>query len=497
MRSELVSGTALRICVVSAEVAPLAKTGGLADVASALATSLARLGHDVVLVMPLYKRMREADLEFEPVRHMQALRVELGEHVYRVSIWRTVLPSGKDVLCVDCPALYERDGIYTNDADEHRRFALLTRTAFAICQAERWPPDIMHFNDWHVALGPLMLKLMQSWDDVFARTRSVLTIHNLGYQGVFGAEVVKDLGLEDARHLLHQDDLTAGRFSFLKTGILYADAITTVSETYAREIQGPDQGVGLDDLLRARRHDVLGIVNGIEEDIWDPGSDPHIPAHFDADDMSGKTQCKLTLQDRLGLVVDADAPTFGIVSRLAYQKGFEVVFAPFAEMLRHHDARLVVLGSGEPRYETGFAELEAAFPGKVCFWRGYSEALAHLIEAGADAFVMPSRYEPCGLNQMYSQRYGTVPIVRRTGGLADTVQQYDPTTGEGTGVVFEHLDTTAMRWALERALELYAQPEHWSRMRSNGMARDFSWTRQAGLYEALYHRIMSDESAAL
>lgn len=486
-----VTGTALKICLVSAEVAPLAKTGGLADVSAALATALSERGHDVALVMPLYKRMRDEGVEFEAVRHMQDLVVEIGPHRYRVAVQRAHLPSGQDVLCLDCPALFERDGIYTDDADEHRRFALLARGALSICQADGWAPDILHVNDWHVGLGPLMLKLLASWDGLFARTRSVLTIHNLGYQGVFGAGVVDDLGLAPARHMLHQEDLLAGRVGFLKTGLLYADAITTVSETYAREIQTPEQGVGLDGLLRARAADVVGIVNGIDDDVWDPATDPHLPANFDADDLAGKVECKVTLQERLGLVVDADAPTFGIVSRLVGQKGFELVFAPFAEMLTHHDARLVVLGSGEPESEANFADLQRRFPGRVCFWRGYNDPLAHLIEAGADAFVMPSRYEPCGLNQMYSQRYGTVPIVRRTGGLADTVENYDASTGEGTGVVFDHLNEDGMRWALGRALELYAEPDHWAAMRANGMARDFSWRRQSGLYEDLYHRVLA------
>jgi len=481
----------LRICLVSSEVAPLAKTGGLADVVPALAAELVRRGHDVRVVMPLYRRLRENGVRFEDVPGLSALSLSLGPRSGRIALRRTRLPgSGLPVLCVDCPELYDRPGIYTADPDEHLRFALLGRAALASCQATGWAPDIVHANDWHAALMPLMLRLLSSWERLFQRTRSVLTIHNIAYQGVVGAEAIDDLGLADSRHLLHQEDLATGRISFMKTGLLYADAITTVSRTYAAEIQTPEFGMGLDELLRQRSDRLVGIVNGVDDE-WDPASDKLIPRRYTAATLQHKLDDKRALLESLGLLPGDGVPVFGIVSRLVAQKGFDLLFEPLPELLMARDVRLAVLGSGEPRYESYFTALQGRFPGRVCFWRGYNNELAHRIEAGADAFLMPSVFEPCGLNQMYSLRYGTVPIVRRTGGLADTVQLFDRATGRGTGIVFEHRDTTAVRWALGYALELWADRPAWKQMQQNGMAQDFSWRRQAGLYEELYHRALA------
>ncbi len=487
----------LRLLYASSEVAPLAKTGGLADVSAALAEALHQRGHDVRLIVPLYRRIREAGHELVPVKGLQDLVVELGAHSHRVSVQDVKLPGREQsAWCLDCPELYDRDGIYTADDDEHRRFALLTRAALTTCQASNWAPDIVHANDWHVALLPLYLKLLSSWERLFAQTRTVLTIHNLGYQGAFSSDVVHDLGLDDARHLLHQEDMAAGWISFLKTGLLYADVITTVSKTYAREIQTREHGMGLHEMLKGRAESLVGIVNGIDSAEWSPERDTLIPRRFSVDTLKDKRVNKTALLKSLGLPAAGrqpggrGVPVFGIVSRLVYQKGFELLFEPLREMLRHHDVRLVVLGSGQPDLERSFALLQRDFPGRVCFYKGYSNALAHLIEAGADFFLMPSRYEPCGLNQMYSLAYGTVPIVRRTGGLADTVQLYDPGTGEGTGIVFDDFDVDAIRRALAFALELYHEGPAWRRVQRNGMSQDFSWERQAGRYEELYHQLL-------
>jgi starch synthase len=290
--------------------------------------------------------------------------------------------------------------------------------------------------------------------------------------------------------MLHQEDLAAGRINFLKTGIIYADVLTTVSRTYAREIQTPEHGFGLDALLRARADHLVGIVNGVDYGEWDPAADPHLPHHYSAADLAGKKAMKRALLERIGLAHAEEVPVVGVVSRLTAQKGFELFFDSLPEMLLQRDFRLVALGSGEARYESFLSWLAAHHPGKVWFYRGYNEALAHWIEAGADLFLMPSRYEPCGLNQMYSLRYGTPPVVRRTGGLADTVEPWNPATGEGTGFAFEHFTPEGLRWALALALDTWRSPDAWTRLVRNGMARDFSWSKQVAPYEQLYSRLV-------
>ncbi|MCB1035038.1 MAG: glycogen synthase, partial [Acidobacteria bacterium] len=346
--------------------------------------------------------------------------------------------------------------------------------------------DVIHCNDWHVGLLPLYLKRHYGWDGLFRRTKTLLTIHNIGYQGIFSSSLLGDLDLAGHTDLLFQEDLHAGHFSFLKTGILYADVLSTVSHTYSLEIQTAEYGMGLEGLLRARRDSLVGIVNGVDTADWDPQTDPLLPHSFSADDLSGKVKNKQHLLDGLGLAFDERVPVFGIVSRLTAQKGLDLYFETLPELLAWRQAKLVILGTGERRYEDFFHHLQHSFPGKVCFYRGYSEELAHLVEAGSDVFLMPSLYEPCGLNQMYSQLYGTPPIVRKTGGLADTVDHFHPTTGEGTGIVFEHFTTDGLRWALSVALELWKDQGAWRRMMLNGMGRDFSWGAQGAKYVRLY-----------
>jgi len=371
-----------------------------------------------------------------------------------------------------------------------RKFAMVMETSNGTVWDAGFAPDVVHGNDWHTALLPLYLKTLYQWDQLFARTKTVLTIHNIAYQGVFPAGVVPNLGLADYAGLLHQEDLHRGVVNFLKTGALYADVVSTVSRTYAREIQTEAFGEGLDGLLRQRAGSVVGIVNGVDYSSWNPETDVHIPYRYTIDDVAeGKRENKLQLLGELGLPAAAEPPLLGIVSRLTSQKGFDLTFEPMTEALRHLDLRLVVLGTGESRYEEHFHWLQRTFPQKVCFYRGYSEPLAHLIEAASDIFLMPSRFEPCGLNQMYSLKYGAVPVVRKTGGLADTVEHFRSSTGEGTGFVFEHYDSTGFAWALKQALTVYQDREAWSRLRRNGMRQDFSWERQGAEYEQLYAAI--------
>ena len=481
----------LKICFVTSELAPFAKTGGLADVASALPEHLESAGHDVRLFMPLYSVIDATEHELTPVEFLSDLHLQLGPHHFPYSVFVARAPdSAVDVYFVDCPQLYHRDDVYTGEWDEHLRFALLSRATIESCQRMGWGPDVFHCNDWHTALIPLYLKTIYGWDRLFAGSRTVLTIHNIAYQGVFPAEVVPNLGLEEHRGLLFQADLEQGTICFLKSGVLYADLVTTVSRTYAREIQTEAFGMGLEGLLRERSASVLGIVNGVDYRQWSPQTDPHIPYHYGIDDVAeGKRKNKRHLIESVGLIAEDATPMVGIVSRLTAQKGFELTFEALPEALRYLDLCAVILGTGERRIEEHFHWLQRTFPQRVHYHRGYNNELAHLIEAGSDIFLMPSRFEPCGLNQMYSLKYGTVPVVRKTGGLADTVEHFDPATGEGTGFVFEHFDATGFTWAFKSALTTYRDRPAWERLRRNGMERDFSWQRQGAEYEELYARL--------
>jgi starch synthase len=482
----------LTVCLLASEAAPFSKTGGLADVSSALTKYLHSTGHDVRLFTPLYSSIDRKRFPMRPVEGLQDIEVLVGPHRYVVSVMTAQLPgSTAAVYLIDCPALYARATLYTPDPDEHLRFLAFTRAAFICCQRMQWSPEILHCNDWHTAFAPLFLKAAYDWDRLFAGTRSVLTIHNIGYQGTFGAWSIEDLSLGPKNYMLHQDDLRAGRINPLRHGIIYADAITTVSPTHAREICTDQYGMGLQDTLRARGGALVGILNGVDYDEWDPRHDRYLPKHFDPDTLEIKAELKRQLLQRLGLKIPETTPLAGMVSRLASQKGIDLMFQSVPQVLEWRELGFVALGSGDPQYEKFLADLQQDFPGRVVFRRGYDDALAHWIEAACDMFLMPSLYEPCGLNQMYSLRYGTAPIVRRTGGLADSVENYDPDTGQGTGIVFNDYDTEALEWGINTALDLYAEPEHWTRMVRNGMQRDFSWQRQGGLYVDLYKRLIA------
>ena len=482
----------LTVCLLASEVAPLSKTGGLADVSAALTKYLHTAGHDVRLFTPLYSSVDRTHLSLAPLPGLQDLRLELGTHRYRFSVLNGRLPrTTTPVYLVDCPELFARPTLYTTDPDEYLRFLAFTRAVFTACQHMQWSPQILHCNDWHTAFAPLFLKASYDWDQLFRHTRSVLTIHNIGYQGPFSAAALGDLNLGAKTYLLHQDDLRAGTINPLKHGILYADAITTVSPTHAKEICTDQYGMGMQYALRTRAAALTGILNGVDYDEWDPRHDRFLPQHYDARRLEVKAQFKRTFLARLGMSSEPDVPLAGIVSRLASQKGIDLMFESLPEVLRWRDLSFVALGSGEPQYERFLSELQDEFPGRVVFRRGYDEEFAHWIEAACDLFLMPSRYEPCGLNQMYSLRYGTVPIVRKTGGLADSVEEYDPHTRLGTGIVFNDYDSEGLEWALNTALDLYAEPLHWEQMVRNGMSRDFSWERQGGRYVELYEKLLA------
>jgi starch synthase len=478
----------MRICFISAEYSPFAKTGGLGDVSAALTRYLARRGHDLRVFVPLHGQMELQGVDRHAVDFLQGLVVRVGPHEFRYDVQTARVPdSSLWVYLVDCPSLFDRPRIYSDAPDEHVRYLALTRTAFDCCQRMGFAPDVLHSNDWHTAFAPLLLRTAYAWDRaVFGTTRSVHTIHNIGYQGVFSASHAQDLGPGVGIEWLHQGDLAAGRVNPMRHGVIHADVVTTVSPTYAEEIRTPEGGHGLDADLRARGVAVVGILNGVDYDEWNPATDRYIPHTYSPADLAGKSLNKAALLDLLRMPAPPGTPLLGLISRLTRQKGIDLLFDTLPELLAARDVRLVALGSGEPQYERFLHGLQERFPGKAVFYSGYSEELAHMIEAAADIFLMPSLYEPCGLNQMYSLKYGTVPIVRRTGGLADSVRHFDPAAGKGTGVVFNDFDPGGVRWALATALEWYGWPSVWRKLMLNGMREDFSWDTQGAQYEQLY-----------
>ena len=489
----------MKVLFVSSEVAPFAKAGGLGDVSASLPRQLAGLGHDVRVFVPMYARVQAPGRVFTEV--VREIAFSLGPHQIRVSIYASKLPNSElPIYFVRCPSLYDRPSIYGSGPDEHLRFAVLCWAALKACQHLGFAPDIAHVNDWQAALVPVLLRSVFAWDKLFERTRTVLTIHNLGHQGTFPAHVVPELGLAPASGLLHQKMLEQGRVGFLATGILHANAITTVSPTYAREIQTPDHGVGLDHLLRERRDVLFGILNGVDEDEWSCERDPLLPHHYSADRFEGKERNKAELLAHLHLPYRAEVPVMGIVSRLVWQKGFDLCMKVLPALLRRRKFQLVILGTGEPRFQDFFHQLARAFPRQVAYQSAFSEKRAHLIEAGADLFLMPSRYEPCGLNQMYSLRYGTVPIVHRTGGLADTVWPFDTESGRGTGFVFNHFDEAGLAWAINRAIDVWgtgtgASRQRWRHLQRNGMKLPLGWGHRIGEYVDLYRKLAPEAAS--
>jgi len=466
---------------------PFAKTGGLADAVGALVRELAHRGHDVRAFMPLYAAIRRTHPEMQPVLGVQNVGVTVGTRVYAFSVRTTSMPGTSTALYfIDCPELFDRPTIYTADPDEHRRFLLLTCAAMESCLRLGFAPDVFHCNDWHSAFLPLYLKSVYSAVPLFAHSRSVLTIHNIGYQGIVPRAFLDDLSLGAAEAQLDAADLAHGVVNSLKIGIKFADTVTTVSPTYAREICEAPVGMGMESTLRARADPVIGILNGVDYREWDPRHDRHLTAHFSAEDLRGKFSNKQRLLATAHLHILPQTPLVGMVTRLTAQKGIDLLIDALPRVVEERDFGCLVLGSGDERYESFFESLARRFPGRVVFRAGYDEPLAHQIEAGSDIFLMPSHYEPCGLNQMYSLRYGTIPIVRQTGGLADSVEHYDPATGVGTGCVFKDYDAQAVAWALNTTLDWFADEQSWRRLMHNAMLKDFSWERQVVMYEKVF-----------
>jgi starch synthase len=477
----------LHVAFVTSEMVPFMKTGGLADVSAALPKALTRLGHRVTVVLPRYGPIPYPAGEFRGSVHVPVDNVNRSAGFYR----RELAP-GLDLVFVEHPPFFDRPypyGVGNDDYPDNRlRFAFLSRAAIEYFRSRGERPDVFHAHDWQTGLVPVYLKCFY-WDDpALYRSPTLFTIHNLAYQGNFGADTADVLGLP--AHVGRGALEFHGGISYMKGGIMFSELVNTVSPTYAREMQTPEMGYGFDGILQARAGDLLGVLNGVDYDEWDPSGDPHIAARYSADDLSGKEACKADLLRIMDLPGDPDLPVIGIISRLVGQKGFDVVVNAWYDLLQR-PLRMVVLGTGEPAIQDGFRALAQRAPDRFAVRFTYDNALAHQIEAGADMFLMPSRYEPCGLTQMYSLRYGTVPVVRATGGLVDSVEPYDERTGEGTGFRFDTPDGTGLMWAIDRALGVYQDRKAWRRLMRNGMTRDFSWDRSARQYEALFREARS------
>ncbi len=468
------------VLIIGSEAVPFAKTGGLADVLGALPVAIARLGWRVTLALPRYRGVDAGTL-------VERFPISIGGFTAEVGFFEAPLADNARALLIDCPELYDRDELYGEGSadypDNPLRFAMLARAALDLAVRRGNGPTLVHAHDWQAALAPVFLKTVYAAHPVLAGTPSVLTIHNLAYQGSFAPAWLPRLDLPWDLFAIDRLEFW-GRISFLKGGINYAEILTTVSRRYAEEIQTPELGAGFDGILRRRAADLVGILNGIDTAQWDPARDPYLPRPFSACDLDAKAASKRHLLAHYGLPVD-DAtlarPLVGMISRMVDQKGFDLIAAVAGELPRV-DATFVVLGTGEARYQDLWTRLAIEHPDRIGAHIGFDEPLAHLIEGGADIFLMPSRFEPCGLNQMYSLRYGTIPVVRAVGGLADTVE-------DGvTGVVFEEYSGAALLGALERAIALFADRRHWRLLQAAAMRQDHSWDRSAREYVNMYER---------
>ena len=485
----------MKILMVTSEAVPFAKTGGLADAVSALSIALTELGHDVRIVLPRYYKIDRDKLNILP----GPMCVHCGFGETWTAVYESVLP-GKTpvpVYFIDHEQLFGRDGIYgtpqeTDFHDNPERFTLLCQGAFQLCRKLNWIPDIIHAHDWSAALAPALLKFNERYNG-FEKTASVFTIHNLGYQGIYGKNKFSSTGIDWSNFFAAGfEDYDC--MNFLKAGLVSSDYLTTVSPTYAKEIQSPEYGFRMDGILRYRNENLVGILNGVDTDVWNPSKDKKIVQNYTAKTISKKLENKLALQEKMGLEVNPDIPLIGIITRLADQKGIAEIFAPTYgcaySMCKDMNMQFVILGSGESWCENEIRTLQSNLPNLRAFI-GYDDALSHLIEAGSDFFLMPSRYEPCGLNQMYSLLYGTLPIVRRTGGLADTVQNYNEQTGEGTGFVLDNLTPQSIYdtvgWAI---YAWYNKKDHIEAMKQRAMKQKFGWDESAKKYVEVYENAL-------
>ncbi len=476
----------MKVVFVASEGVPHSKTGGLADVVGALPKALAALGHELEVILPRYRMTKPGPR----VPHAQSLTLPLGSGFKFASVQDGGRANNVQPYFIDCPEYFDREGLYQQKGEDYpdnaHRFAAFSMAALECLKRDATPPDIIHCHDWQTALVPVYLRNLYQEDGYFRNTSVVFTIHNLGYQGLFPPHLLPQISLHAGLFMI--DGLEYyGMVNLLKGGIIFSDFVTTVSRKYAEEIQTPEFGCGLEGVLRSRADRLQGIVNGVDYEPWDPATDKLIAANYTPAGLTGKETCKKALLEKMGAQTPVlRRPVIGIVSRFASQKGFDLI-ASIAENLAALDLYVVALGTGEPPHEELFRTMAAKYPEKFLVKIAYDNTLAHQIEAGADMFLMPSRYEPCGLNQIYSLRYGTVPIVRATGGLDDTIEAFDGKSG--TGFKFRDYTPQALLAVISTALEVYAVPKTWQRLMQNGMKKDFSWANSAQAYARIYQTL--------
>jgi starch synthase len=484
----------MHIAFAASECVPFSKTGGLADVVGALPRALASLGHQVSVYLPLYRQTKLAD----PKTVVGSITIPFDDKYRFCSVVTAGSSNGVRYYFIDYPPYFDREALYGGPAgdypDNAERFALFSR---AVLEASKvlGVPNVFHCHDWQSALVPVMLRTLYAEDPAFREVATVFTIHNMGYQGLFPPDTLPLLMLPWELFTMSKMEFF-GQVNFLKGALVHADFVTTVSRKYSHEIQTTEYGFGLEGVLRNRAATVAGILNGVDYDEWSPEKDKFIVAKYSSQDMSGKPQCKKDLLNAFGIAnTDAKVPVVGIVSRFAAQKGFDLI-SQIMDRLAREELIMVVVGSGDKPYEEMFQRLNRQFPNKIAAKIAFDNAIAHKIEAGADMFLMPSRYEPCGLNQIYSLKYGTVPIVRATGGLDDTIEPWDARSGKGTGFKFTDYTGEALLTTIKQALLAYRDPSSWQTLMRNGMNRDFSWGASAREYGKVYERARQVRASA-
>ncbi len=478
-------GTRLRVLMVVSEMVPYAKTGGLADVAGALPDALMRLGADVRVCIPCYRGVRDRAEGLK--KAVRGLRVPVGGAVLEARVLKTHTPQGVPVYAVEREDMFDRPNLYGTSTGDYydnlERFTFFSRASLLVPTALGFTPDVVHCHDWQTGLIPPLLK------SFFPKASSVFTVHNLGYQGLFPADRLSVTGLAEDLFFHPEGVEYWGDISLLKAGIVFSDTVTTVSPTYAREIQTPEFGMGMEGILQRRRRALFGILNGADYARWDPATDSHLPARYAPERMEGKAACKQALIRETGLEARLEQrPVVGVISRLDRQKGLDLLIHAL-EGLFSLDVGLVVLGSGDRAIQEALGRACGRYQGRMSVRIGFDEPLAHRITAGADLFLVPSRYEPCGLTQLYAMKYGTVPVVRATGGLEDTVAAFDPRTGGGNGFKFREADSRALLQAAREAVSLFQRPGPWKTLQRSGMEARFSWNVSAGRYMELYRRL--------
>ncbi len=478
----------MKILFAASEVAPFAKTGGLADVAGSLPIALASLGHDVRVVMPRYRQVNPAAFG---LRHIAEFSVPLGAWKERCDVFQGTLGKNVIVYFIGKDIFYDRPELYgTTNADypdNAERFIFFSRAIPELCRNLNFTPHVIHCNDWQTALAPLYLKKIYQNNKELRRAKSIFTVHNLGYQGLFPKEDLRLTGF-GWDLFTHEGIEFWDKINFLKAGLVYSDIITTVSETYSREIQTAEYGYGLEGVLTKRSADLYGIINGIDYLVYDPAHDRTLPKTFSPIRLSGKHYCKQTLQAAVGLP-ESNVPSLGMVTRLVDQKGLDILVGALPEIMTL-DIQMTILGTGDKKYHDLLTEAAGRYQNRMRIILQYNDQMAKNIYAGCDMFLMPSRYEPCGLGQMIALRYGTVPIVRKTGGLADTIAAYNPKTGLGTGLLFEEYSASALARCLQHANTLYQERKAWKRLMQNGMKQDFSWEHSAREYVKIYRKAL-------